>query len=137
LQWAVYSEWQEIVEMLINTGSKLDSIDSFGYSPFMLAIYLEQASIVEMLIKAGASTKNLKQVNLIKAIEHKDEDKVLLLLSEKVDPNCCNYLGEKALKIAITTEQVNICRMLIQFGADTEFIDIEHKESLISNFIDT
>lgn len=131
LQWAVYSEWQEIVGTLIGAGAELDSLDSFGYSPLMLATYLEQISIVEMLTNAGASISNLEKVELIKAIEERDKKRIELLIQQQVNPDTCNYQGDKALKIAIATEQTDVCRILIQAGADTEYIDIEHKESAL------
>ena len=131
LQWAVYSEWQEIVGTLIGAGAELDSLDSFGYSPLMLATYLEQISIVEMLTNAGASISNLEKVELIKAIEERDKKRIELLIQQQVNPDTCNYQGDKALKIAIATEQTDVCRILIQAGADTEYIDVEHKESAL------
>ncbi|HAZ45729.1 MAG TPA: hypothetical protein DDW76_36545 [Cyanobacteria bacterium UBA11369] len=131
LFWAISLGWTEIVEVMLQFGASFDVINNIGYSPLMLATYLKHDKIIEQLRLAGASTQGCEQVELIEAIERCDQNRVQVLLEAGVNANASHYQGDKALNLAIMTGQVDICRMLIQAGSDTEFVDNYQRESAL------
>ena len=131
LNWAIIPGWTEIVEMLLEANAQIDTVNNIGYSALMLATYLNRTRIVEVLQTAGASTAGVDRVELIRAIEQTDPHGVQALLARGTTPNAYHYQGDSALKLAIVTEQLEICRLLIQAGADMEFVDASRRESAL------
>ena len=131
LNWSILWGWTEIVAILVEAGVQVSEVNNIGYTPLMLATYLEHTEIINILKEAEASTSGLDQIELIRAIENQEENHVQGLLEAGVSANSKDYQGNSALKLAIVTEKTEICRMLVQSGADTEFIDSEQHESAL------
>ena len=135
LYWAIPDSTEEIVEILLEADAQVDTANDLSYSPLMLATYLNKTRIVEILQTAGASTAGLDRVELIQAIEQTAPQQVQALLARGTTPNAYHYQGNTALGLAIETGKLEICRLLIQAGADTEFVHWGQRQSALLNAV--
>ena len=135
LYWAIPDSTEEIVEILLEADAQADTANDLSYSPLMLATYLNKTRIVEILQTAGASTAGLDRVELIHAIEQTDPQQVQALLARGTTPNAYHYQGNTALGLAIETRKLEIGRLLIQAGADTEFVHRGQRQSALLNAV--
>jgi len=57
LHWAVYYDDRQAVDLLINSGAKIDLKNREGITPLYLASLYGNAPLIDRLIKAGADPK--------------------------------------------------------------------------------
>jgi len=93
LHLAIYSNFSEIVRMLIDAGANLNMQDKHGDTPLLVAIMKNNPIIVQMLIDAGADL-NMQAKN-----------------------------GRTALHLAADLREKEIVRMLIDAGARKDILD--------------
>lgn len=99
-----------------------------GFTPLQMAVIYGQTDIVKMLIEYGAdvslmtSSKNYTALHL--AVQNNmNEIVVLLLNSEKCDPNKQDYCGNSALHYACSMGNADVISILLKHGADLGIIN--------------
>lgn len=93
LEWAVYEDDVETVEMLLKAGARVNVANEYGETPLTLACAVANAAIVEKLLNAGA------------------------------DANMALENGEAPLMIAAGSGDGRLVRMLIEHGAKVDAVE--------------
>lgn len=121
LHWAVWSDNLEMVRLLLDHDSPIDTLNGSGRTPAVVALfgyhrwwrYEEKPEILELLVKSGAS------YTLLMASTVGDLPRVEELLHE--DPSRANELdscGRRPLSGAAGKGHAEIIQMLLKCGAD-------------------
>lgn len=94
----------QILEVLIDNGANINTLNQWGDAPIHLAVSGDRARVVEMLLHRGADT-NLKNGSgdtpLIVAVEANDIGVATLLIQGGADINAKDSQGKTALQIAV------------------------------------
>lgn len=119
---AVKNNKCKIVRALLKAGANVHHIDSSFNNALTYAVSSQYYNIVKLLLKYGANTKQLTpdgRSMLYIAIENEDHKTVTLLLKSDVDcDEICKYVNKTYLQLAIDTNNIDIVRTLINYGAD-------------------
>ncbi|MDO8953413.1 MAG: ankyrin repeat domain-containing protein [Gammaproteobacteria bacterium] len=90
LHYAAKNGWIDTIELLIDLGSALNSEDSIGNSPFMLAFLFSKFKVMELLLKCGSScdlqVDGTRQSNINTLIAAGRADICLELIVREKDP---------------------------------------------------
>ena len=87
---AVFRNHEDVVELLVRRGAKLDAKDKFGNTPLMIAAIHGHAGAAKTLLSGGA------------------------------DPNCAGPEGITPLMLAAMKGHLQVCRELTRSGADLD-----------------
>lgn len=119
LNYAVYKNRKDIVEMLINAGADVNAKDSFGNTTLRIAAGSRNKDIAKLLIDAGADV-NAKDSsgNTTLRIAVGDKDITKLLIDAGADVNAKDSSGNTALTIAAYAGSEDVVELLIKAGAN-------------------
>ena len=116
-----------VVQTLIRHGANVNAMASgsttpvlYGGDPLMYASILGNSQMAKCLLSSGADvspTDASGLTALAMAIRSTDEETVRMLLSHRADPNQPTNSGFP-LFWAVGTQQANLVKLLLQFGAD-------------------
>ena len=134
LHWAGQQNHPDVVEVLIDAGANIDTIDEEGFSPLLRASKDASLDTVKMLVKAGADvslTDNDGDTCLILAAcyGHIETVRALLCMPE-VDVNQSNDMGATSLNRAVFKKRADVVQVLIEVGADVEVKDVKGRTLL-------
>jgi len=93
LEWAVYKDDGEIVDLLLKAGAKVTTADDYGETPLTLACANGNAAIAETLLKEGA------------------------------DANAARWYGETPLMIAAASGNPRVLHLLLAHGAKLDAVE--------------
>lgn len=109
------------IKILIDVGADPDKINSFGFSPLILAASQGHLDIVRALIDAGADLNGQGPKGFIALIWGAFIDHLKLvetLIDAGADPNVVDSDGNSALMLAVFQGNLGIVKALIDAGAD-------------------
>lgn len=98
----------------------VNSINSIGYSPLIVAAYSGKKEIVSLLLAAGADINFDTDYGhaLMAAVKNNQTEIVEILLTNSADPNEPDGRGKTPLLIAVLNENIEIVDLLMKSGAD-------------------
>lgn len=112
------------VHKLLDMGSDVNFVNSYGTSSLLLAIENNNIEIVKILIENGCRC-NIKgdgrHPPLLIAFNKKNYDMAKLLIKNGMDINIKTYNGETPLNLAISHGDIELIEWLIENGADVNF----------------
>jgi ankyrin repeat protein len=113
LHLAIYSNFSEIVRMLIDAGANLNVQDKHGDTPLHVAIMKNNPIIVQMLIDAGANL-NMQAKNgrtaLHWAVDLREKEIVRMLIDGGARKDILDYRGRLPYDLAYTQELKNLLK---------------------------
>lgn len=108
-------------------GGNLNSVNSSGYTPFILATYYGHTDTAAAMLQAGADACALddKGSNAFMGVAFKGHLETARWLSENTDcdVNHRNYAGQTALMMAALFDRTDIAELLLSHGADARIRD--------------
>ncbi len=128
------------LKALLRAGTRLETRDDFGNTPWMLAALRaarsdpllppkrRRAAVVTVLEKAGADTSSLPSVELLLAGGQGDERRAIAALAEGADPRARTETGSPALFLAVKANAAGLVRTLLEAGSDPSIPDPLHGE---------
>ena len=132
-----------VVQLLLDESLiKLDVNISYGCSPISYAVKMKNFTIVKLLLQAEADPNVLDYdgyATIHYAVSYRDIGTVKLLLTEssiEVDVNIEQHEGDTALMIAIRKNDAAIARLLIEAGANVNFISNWHGDYRFTPFME-
>jgi ankyrin repeat protein len=135
------------VELFIQGGISINSVDPHGASAIFYATQKEDSGMLRYLIGAGAETMitdNSKRSPLHYAVTSNRSEPVLILLQKGADPNWKDNFERDVLTAYLRNteeENVEIVNALINSGADVNSRDVDRGTPLIyaakKNFYET
>jgi len=123
IQYALLFNKTNIIQLLIDNGSKLDVIDSDGRSVLFIPIKFNYEAVLDLLItkehsNIGADILNmydkLGNTPLHYAIMYNNEHAIKLLLSKSVNVAAQDKRGYSAIHLAIINKNATIINMLLE-----------------------
>jgi ankyrin repeat protein len=122
LQWAVYHENHEAIELLLRAGAAVNSANELGVTPLRIASANGSPAIIEKLLQAGADPNVAPATGgtpLMLASRNGDSASARLLLSHGADANAKEEAnGQTALMWAVAHQRSEIVGLLLEAGAD-------------------
>ena len=136
LHFAARLGFTALVKLLLEAGAEIDSRDSLGNSPLMVAVIASQTEAVKLLVGAKAainSTDKDGDTPLLVSIKRQKEDLVKFLLDHGANVNMTNKQGRSALALAANpfssrtsrgnpenraAASTNIASLVLENGAD-------------------
>jgi ankyrin repeat protein len=112
---------EEIVRRLLDWGSAVNAINSFGETALTLAADGGHTAVVLALLDWGAEVNAVDQFGdtpLLNAAWNEQEETLRLLLKRGANPNVSNSIRQTAITTALTFERNNVLSILLEGGAD-------------------
>lgn len=125
IMYAVLKNNEEIIELLLYRGSKIDIIDEDGRSILYIPIKFGYMNIIKLLLEynktnIGISILDLKDkftnIPLHYAIILKNVNMVKMLLKYNSDTNIRDSEGNNSLHLAIYSRNLEICNLILSDG---------------------
>ncbi|KAK8001186.1 hypothetical protein PG991_013408 [Apiospora marii] len=141
LSYAAASGYEEIVQLLLKKGAKVDIRDVYELTPLSWAVYHGHSGVAQLLLDHGAENDSKGshletkgrggRTPLLEAAKHGDEiaTKMLLDRGAKVDARC--DLGATALIWAAVSGYDNVVIQLLDRGAKIEATTTNRETALI------
>jgi len=126
LIWSIIEGFDEIAELLIESGADIRSKKNFGLTPLAYASWYGRTRLVELMLKKGAEpniASNDGTTPLMFAAMAGNDVPVKLLLAGGADINAVNYNGYSALMEAITSQKTQTVELLKKSGADFSYAE--------------
>jgi cytohesin len=121
LHWAVYNENQEIVDLLLRSGARVDSANALGVTPLWVAADNGSGAYVAKLLAAGADPNLAPQTGgtpLMLAARNGDSVSATSLIDRGADVNAGEEAnGQTALMWAVAQRRPDMVGLLLQAGA--------------------
>ena len=132
----------ELTEAVLRLGAPLEHRDNLGFTPLIAASLLGYPQVVENLVAKGADIEaknNDGQTALLISVlgitaNHIDLDAAgdnqwhnrwgqvtSVLLEKGADVNAADNRGASPLFLAVFSQDINLCRVLIEAGANTNY----------------
>jgi ankyrin repeat protein len=130
---AVKKENVSRVQSLLSSGANINDVDHFG-TPLHSAAVRRNEKIVELLISAGADieaetvTGKARALHLASARE-KQLDMAALLIRHGARLDAYDGEGRTPLIVAVSSDNIEIVRLLLAVGADPQGLDGLYHES--------
>src|SRR4051812_10868373 len=122
LQWAVYQDDAETVDLLVRAGANVKAANRYGITPLTLACTNGNAAIVKLLLKAGADPNTALaggETALMTAARVGNLETVNALIAADANIGAKeSQKGETALMWAAAEGHTEIVEALIKAGAD-------------------
>jgi ankyrin repeat protein len=122
--FAIMMNNRRILKKLIEYGSRLDILDSEGYSILYYPIKFNYLEIIDILLEfdkktVGISLVNLKDlrgaVPIFYAIKYKNQYALQELLTNNADANYRNNENMNSLHLAVLKKDITMVRMLVKY----------------------
>lgn len=130
LQYAVYNNDVELLEILIKSGAKIDAKDDFGLTPLQRAVFWNVLEVTQFLIKSGAdlaATDTYGSTVLHQAVLGSALDTARFLLTQKIDHQLINHDGLTPLQLALSKK--NTKPVAFAFFSLLDQTDCENKKT--------
>ncbi|KAK5638464.1 hypothetical protein RI129_012759 [Pyrocoelia pectoralis] len=120
LHYAARAGYDDIVDDLLNKGLDIDRENNQRETPLRLAFIENNASTVTLLLSRGASVDNgnFQTTYLHHATKMGDNSLVLELIDRGSDLNVRNGDGDTPLVLAVSSNNVEVVKLLLEKGAD-------------------
>lgn len=122
----------DLVRTLVNKpGIKLDEVDDFGFTPFLLAAASGYNDIIQILLEknpASASKKNKGNTALHYAVQYQHIETVITLLKKNIGINTKNADDLTALNFAVANQDVASAAFLLAHKANPNGVTKEESE---------
>jgi len=126
VQWAVYRNDAEMLDLLIGAGANVKTANQDGVTPLRLAGINGNAAIIEKLLKAGADPNERDpqgETPLMFASRNGNVDAIRVLLDHKADANAKEELrGTTAVMWAVEQLHPAAVKLLIERGANVSAV---------------
>ncbi|GJQ86694.1 hypothetical protein Trydic_g19789 [Trypoxylus dichotomus] len=132
LEFAVKYGSKDLIKILIDYYISMDLVRNLDSTYFHNALIRRDKEIITFLLQHGANPNYMREVDRMPleiAIKNGDDDIVRILLAHKANINV--EYENTPLRCAITTQNMNIIRMLLQSGADVDYVDRSNRTPLI------
>ena len=130
----------ESISFLLSKGADVNMLNNSTQSPLIIAIEADEVNIdlIKLLIDTGANI-NFKDSQgdspLILAGEQQDLELMRVLLNTpNINVNIVDRRGRTALHEAIISSNIEMCRLLIEYGADVNIQDNNGDTPLLKAF---
>ena len=140
LHYATDSGNERVIKYLIDAGSDVNMLNNSNQSPLIIAIEADEVNIdlIKLLIDTGANI-NFKDSQgdspLILAGGQEDLELMRVLLNTpNINVNIVDRYGRTALHQAIISSNIEMCRLLIEYGADVNIQDNNGDTPLLKAF---
>jgi ankyrin repeat protein len=133
LSAAVSEGYGALVELLIQNGAEVDSIDGFGQTPLSAAAQRGQRTIMILLLKKEASVNSEDssgKTPLHLTAEEGHEAVVELLVEKNATLDSQSYNGQTPLSLAAEKGQGMTVKLLIEMGARDDLKDNDGRTAL-------
>ena len=130
---STYTDFEDIIELLIVDGHNLDEQNVIGQSPIILCSVNNMLYSVKALVFSGASvdlTDDDGKTALIHACVHRSSDVVQFLITSGADFNIVDKLGKSCLIYAVISGSEEIVEMLLAQKALLNASDEDGKTAL-------
>ena len=122
LHWAVYHDDREAIDLLINSGAKIDVKNREGVTPLRLASLYGNVPLIDRLIKAGADAKQrgpAGETMVMLAARNGNPEAIRLLVAASADVNAKEPIrGTTALMWAAEQRHPQAVKALLEARAD-------------------
>lgn len=110
------------------TAVKPSEINAGDFGPLAQAVSEGYTNIVHLLLKHNVELNDPWYTSnyMSYALRFSDKDMVTLLLEHGANPNLTNWLGVSYLHVLALQGNIELAKLLIDFGADLNVIDNEH-----------
>ncbi|AYP74268.1 ankyrin repeat protein [Fowlpox virus] len=119
----IHSSCTEIISMLIQYGTELNSFDWVGRTPLHVFVIESNFEAVKLLLKAGAYVNvkdKCRQFPIYYSVVKSDHLISGLLLKYGANPNTVSDSGETLLSIAVTSSNTLLVEQLLLYGAEVD-----------------
>lgn len=117
----------EIVNEFLEAGMSVNSRDDMGVPMLNIACRNDNFEFVEMLIDLGAELNAVSDdrgyTAVMDAVWRGNEKITKILIDKGVELNTINKEGQTNLILAVGANRVNICKLLVENGADPDVKD--------------
>ncbi|AYV85391.1 MAG: ankyrin repeat-containing protein [Satyrvirus sp.] len=129
ISFAIMMNNRRIVKKLIEYGSRLDILDSEGYSILYYPIKFNYIEIIDTLLEFNKKTIGISLVNIkdyrgsvpiFYAIKYKNRYALQELLSNGADANYKNNENIYALHLAVSKKDVTMVKMLLKYVSNID-----------------
>lgn len=118
------------VRRLVSEGANVDSVDAEKRTALMFAAFNGHTQVVEYLLQIGAKLEHKDSTGrtaLLYASSGPYPETVELLLKKKAKVNIQGTLeGFTALMTAAAEGQIEVVRLLLEYGADPDIVDTDN-----------
>ncbi|KAK4222908.1 ankyrin repeat-containing domain protein [Podospora fimiseda] len=121
---AVYSCWQDVVELLLAHGSNVEAMDKTGKSALFIAVEIEKVDIVRLLLEKGANTETRDPVSSLTPLlllagmrnltDQQAKELSTLLLERDANKEAKDGMGQIALLRAAHVGQCELVTSLLR-----------------------
>ena len=134
LHWACFEGLKEVVQVLINKGSKVDEQDNFGLTPLMVQWQVNEISMC--LLRAGASCEGLQQSRVDELFHHACHNGDVLAVHTLLKNGCrisilSSEEQEGLLHHACREGDVFVVHALLEDGCRVSILSREEQEGLL------
>ena len=114
-----------VVQCLIEEGCDINAKDRFGHTPLDDSIQGGHKQVTDLLRYYHAQHGSIEKLEakLIQACADNNLAEVATLLDAGVNPNCADYDARTPLHLAVAEGNVEICKLLLEKGADPKAED--------------
>lgn len=111
--------------LLSNDPELLNSVNTSGFSPLILACYRGNTAVAKLLIDRKADLNYVSEMGtaLMAAVVKGDAELVQYLLEHKADPNIPGPDGTTALIYAVQFENPKLVQLLLEYNANKSRTD--------------
>ena len=124
LFFAVYNGHKDMVQLLLDKGADINTVNIFGRTPLHHAAEYGKIDAAGLLISLGAKPQ------LTKAAANRQEKIINGLLQAGVDPDITDLHGQTALMHASILGHMNVVKILLQWGANPNKEDLQGQTPL-------
>ena len=124
-----------IVRLFLEHGADPNAVDAKGESPIKVA--LEHPEVIKALLEYGADPDAFfgnGSTAMLELLSHKKApypEALTVLLQHGADPNIAHsIIGETPLIVAAVTLEVDLVKLLLEYGADVTQVDQEGRSVL-------
>ncbi|MGC1855058.1 MAG: Dot/Icm T4SS effector AnkH/LegA3 [Candidatus Aquirickettsiella sp.] len=124
------------VEQFIQTGADIEQTDEYGFSPLIEATIANKLDVVALLLEYGADINNADTTGrtaLHWAVDNHNIALCELLLANKADANAYTTAGQAVLVYPLLRQQVELKKLLYQYGAKLGFAQDFIQAKLLSH----
>ena len=131
----------EICQLLIDGGADVNMENNSNQSPLMIALEADEVNIdlIKLLIDTGADI-NFKDSEgdsplIVASEQHQDLELMRVFLNTpNINVNIVDRRGRTALHEAVILSNIDMCKLLIEYGADVNIQDNDGDTPLLKAF---
>ncbi|XP_063912691.1 ankyrin-3-like [Zophobas morio] len=131
----LWEDNRDLLKLLIKKGIHIDAQNKYGETVLQLACLKGDQEIVEMALEHNASV-NISNEGLSNALHYasrswwNNRDIIKLLIKKGIEVNAQNENGTTSLQLACGNGDLEITKMLLEFGACINIVDKQNHTAL-------